>query len=221
MAPRPINYSQFLFNEGNFLVSSKSKPTEPMLPDTISDADYVQKLQRGQTEAFEALIRRHEKTIFNLVYRMLNDYDEAAETAQEVFLSAYRAIGQFRGDANFSTWLYRIALNHATTRRKSMNTRQQRNVPIDNTEPMSDPHPGPAESMEKKEIRETVQRALNSLSDDDAAVILLRGLQDVPYEEVARVLEVPVGTVKSRLHRARQALKSELASYFYAGRKAV
>jgi len=132
-------------------VNPKSKPIEPMLTDSISDAEYVQKLQRGQSDAFEALIRRHEKTIFNLVYRMLGDYDEAAETAQEVFLSAYRAIGQFRGDANFSTWLYRIALNHATTRRKSMNTRQQRNVSIDNTEPMIDPHPGPAESMEKKE----------------------------------------------------------------------
>jgi len=82
-----------------------------MQSDSISDAEYVQKLQRGQADAFEALIRRHEKTIFNLVYRMLGDYDEAAETAQEVFLSAYRAIGQFRGDANFSTWLYRIALN--------------------------------------------------------------------------------------------------------------
>ena len=152
---------------------------------------------------------------------MLGDYDDAAETAQEVFLSAYRAIGQFRGDANFSTWLYRIALNHATTRRKTMNTHHQRQVPIENTEPLSDPQPGPAESMEKKEIRETVQRALNSLSADDATVILLRDLQDVSYDEVARVLEVPVGTVKSRLHRARQALKSELASYFYAGRKAV
>ena len=202
-------------------MNPKSNPTETMLSDSITDAEYVQKLQRGQTDAFEELIRRHEKTIFNLVFRMLGDYDEAAETAQEVFLSAYRAIGQFRGDSNFSTWLYRIALNHATTRRKSMNTRNQRHVPLESTEPMSDPQPGPAESMEKKEIRETVQRALNSLSDDDASVILLRDLQDVPYEEVARVLDVPVGTVKSRLHRARQALKSELASYFYAGRKAV
>lgn len=199
----------------------QSKPPEPMLSDSISDAEYVEKLQRGQSDAFEILIRRHEKTIFNLVYRMLGDYDEAAETAQEVFLSAYRAIGQFRGDANFSTWLYRIAVNHATTRRKTISLRHQRNVALDNTEQMSDPHPGPAESMEKKEIRETVQRALNNLSDDDAAVILLRDLQDVPYEEVARVLELPVGTVKSRLHRARQALKSELATYFYAGRKAV
>ena len=202
-------------------MNPKSNTSEPMVSEAISDAECVRKLQRGETDAFETLIRRHQKTIFNLVYRMLGDYDEAAEISQEVFLSAYRAIGNFRGDANFSTWLYRIALNHATTRRKSLNTRQQRSVPIENTEPASDPHPGPAESMEKKEIRQRVQQALNRLDPDDAAVILLRDLQDVPYEEVARVLEIPIGTVKSRLHRARLALKSELASYFYAGRKAV
>jgi RNA polymerase sigma-70 factor (ECF subfamily) len=192
-----------------------------MASDSTSDADYVRRLQRGETEAFEMLVRRHEKTIFNLVYRMLGDYDEAAEVSQEVFLSAYRAIGQFRGDANFSTWLYRIALNHTSTRRKTLIRRQQRNVAIEDTEPVRDLQPGPAETMEKKEIRERVQRALNSLEQDDATVILLRDLQDIPYEEVARLLEIPVGTVKSRLHRARQALKSQLASYFYAGRKAV
>jgi len=198
-----------------------SNPSEPMVSAAISDAECVQNLQRGQTDAFEILIRRHEKSIFNLVYRMLGDYDEAAEVSQEAFLSAYRAIGTFRGESNFSTWLYRIALNHATTRRKSLNTRQQRNVSLENTEPVSDPHPGPAETMEKKEIRERVQQALNNLEPDDATVILLRDLQDVSYEEVARVLEIPIGTVKSRLHRARQALKAELATYFYAGRKAV
>jgi RNA polymerase sigma-70 factor (ECF subfamily) len=192
-----------------------------MVSEATSDAECVQKLQRGETDAFETLIRRHEKTIFNLIYRMLGDYDEAAEISQETFLSAYRAIGNFRGEANFSTWLYRIALNHATTRRKTLSTRQQRNIPIENTEPISDPHAGPAESMEKKEIRDRVQQALNSLEPDDAAVILLRDLQDVSYEEVSRVLEIPVGTVKSRLHRARQSLKSKLAPYFYAGRKAV
>lgn len=199
----------------------QSNSSDPMASDSISDAEYVRRLQRGETEAFEMLVRRHEKTIFNLVYRMLGDYDEAAEISQEVFLSAYRAVGQFRGDANFSTWLYRIALNHTSTRRKSLSRRQQRNVAIEDTEPARDPQPGPAESMEKKEIREHVQHALNSLEPDDATVILLRDLQDIPYEEVARLLEIPVGTVKSRLHRARQALKSQLSSYFYAGRKAV
>jgi len=202
-------------------VAQQSNIPDPMASDSISDADYVRRLQRGETEAFEMLVRRHEKTIFNLVYRMLGDYDEAAEVSQEVFLSAYRAIGQFRGDANFSTWLYRIALNHTSTRRKTLIRRQQRNVAIEDTEPVRDLQPGPAETMEKKEIRERVQRALNNLEPDDATVILLRDLQDIPYEEVARLLEIPVGTVKSRLHRARQALKSQLASYFYAGRKAV
>lgn len=189
--------------------------------DSISDAECVRRIQRGETELFEILVRRHEKAIFNVVYRMLGDYDDAAETAQEVFLSAYRAIGQFRGDANFSTWLYRIALNHASTRRKSTNSRQRRLVPIDDTELVDDVELGPAETLEKKEIRQRVQRALNELQPEDAMVILLRDLQDIAYEDVARVLNIPVGTVKSRLHRARQALKARLTAYFRAGRKAV
>ena len=193
-----------------------------MVSESISDADCVRRIiQRGETDAFEILVRRHEKTIFDLVYRMLGDYDDAAEVSQEVFLSAYRAIGQFRGDANFSTWLYRIALNHATTRRRSISSRHQKTVPIDDMEPLSDPELGPAETLERKEIRERVQLALNKLEPDDATMILLRDLQDISYDEVARVLEIPVGTVKSRLHRARQALKTQLATYFCAGRKAI
>lgn len=195
--------------------------SEPMASDATSDTACVRRLQRGDTIAFEILVRRHEKAVFNLLYRMLGDYDDAAETAQEVFLSAYRAIGQFRGDANFSTWLYRIALNHAITRRKSTITRQRRVVPIAGTDIIDETQLGPAESLEKKELRERVQRALNDLAPEDAAVILMRDLQDIPYEDVARVLKVPVGTVKSRLHRARQALKARLAVYFRAGRKAV
>lgn len=189
--------------------------------DSISDAECVRRIQRGETETFEILVRRHEKAIFNLVYRMLGDYDDAAEIAQEVFLSAYRAIGQFRGDANFSTWLYRIALNHASTRRKSTSLRQRRLVPIDDTELVDNVELGPAETLEKKELRQRVQRALNELQPEDAMVILLRDLQDIAYEDVARVLNIPVGTVKSRLHRARQALKARLTAYFPTARKAI
>ena len=192
-----------------------------MASESISDAACVRRLQRGDVNAFEILVRRHEKAIFNLVYRMLGDYDDAAETSQEVFLSAYRAIGQFRGDANFSTWIYRIALNHAITRRKNTSLRQKRFVSIDGTDMTDDAQIGPAETLEKKELRERVQRALNELDPEDATVILLRDLQDIPYEDIARVLKIPVGTVKSRLHRARQALKARLAAYFRAGRKAI
>jgi RNA polymerase sigma-70 factor (ECF subfamily) len=192
-----------------------------MMADGISDAECVRRVQRGEADAFETLVRRHEKTIFNLIYRMLGDTEEAAEVSQEVFLSAFRAAGQFRGDANFSTWLYRIAINHASTRRKTLNSRQRKVVPIESADSLHDPEPGPLELLEKQEIREKVQFALNQLEPDDAAVILLRDLQDVSYNEVAQVLEIPVGTVKSRLHRARQALKSRLQSYFCAERKAV
>ena len=187
----------------------------------IGDAECVRRVQQGDTDSFEILVRRHQRTIFNLVYRLLGDYDEAAEVAQEVFLSAYKSIGQFRGDANFSTWLYRIGLNHASTRRKSLNSTQQHHVPLDGTEVIADGAVDPAKSFEHKEIQQRVQQALNSLDPADARIILLRDLQDVSYEDVAEMLDIPVGTVKSRLHRARQALKATLAPYFQANRKAL
>jgi RNA polymerase sigma-70 factor, ECF subfamily len=191
-----------------------------MLAEGIGDAECVRRVQRGDTDSFEVLVRRHEKAIFNLVYRLLGNYDEAAEVAQEVFLSAFKSIHQFRGEANFSTWLYRIGLNHASTRRKSLNSTQRRYLPLDGTEVIADSAVDPAKSMEHKEIQQRVQQALNSLDPKDARIILLRDLQDVPYEDVAEMLDIPVGTVKSRLHRARQALKTSLAPYFYANRKA-
>jgi RNA polymerase sigma-70 factor (ECF subfamily) len=136
-----------------------------------------------------------------------------------VFLSAYKSIGQFRGAANFSTWLYRIGLNHASTRRKSLNNTRRRHVALDGAEVVADGAADPARSFEHKEIQQRVQEALNGLEPDDARIILLRDLQDVPYEDVAELLDIPVGTVKSRLHRARQALKTNLAPYFQAIRK--
>jgi RNA polymerase sigma-70 factor, ECF subfamily len=186
----------------------------------IGDAECVRRVQKGDTDSFEILVRRHQRAIFNLVYRLLGDYDEAAEVAQEVFLSAYKSIGQFRGASNFSTWLYRIGLNHASTRRKSLNNAQQRYVPLNGTEAIADSAVDPAKSFEHKETQHRVQQALNGLDPEDARIILLRDLQDVPYEQVAEMLDIPVGTVKSRLHRARQALKANLAPYFQANRKA-
>ena len=191
-----------------------------MFAEGIGDAECVRRVQQGDTDSFEVLVRRHEKAIFNLVYRLLGNYDEAAEVAQEVFLSAFRSIHQFRGEANFSTWLYRIGLNHASTRRKSLQTSQQRHIPLDGTEVIADGAVDPAKSVEHKEIQQRVQQALNSLDPEDARIVLLRDLQDIPYQDVAEMLDIPVGTVKSRLHRARQALKTSLAPYFHANRKA-
>ena len=190
-----------------------------MLPEGISDAECVKLVQQGDTGCFETLVRRHQKATFNLVYRLLGDYDEAAEVAQEVFLSAYRSIDRFRGDANFSTWLYRIAFNHASTRRKTLKIYQQRFVPLDGVEVTGESSADPVKALEQREAQEHVQQALNTLNREDALIILLRDLQDVPYDQVAAILEIPVGTVKSRLHRARKALKSKLDSQFYPKRK--
>jgi RNA polymerase sigma-70 factor, ECF subfamily len=189
-----------------------------MVFEGISDQECVRRLQRGEVEAFEVLVRRHQKTIFNLVYRVLGDYQEAAEISQEVFLSAYRSVRQFRGDASFSTWLYRIALNHASTRRKSIASWQKQTVPLDVVDPVSDQRLEPGQAMEQKETQQRVQQALNSLEPHDAMIILLRDLRGVHYDEVAQILDIPLGTVKSRLHRARQALKLQLAPYLTEGR---
>ena len=184
-----------------------------------SDRESIRRVQAGETDAFENLILRHEKTIFNLLYHRLGDYDEAADAAQEVFLSAFRSINQFRGESRFSTWLYRIAVNHAKNRWKSTAASRQRIVPLEVPDSEGDggllstiPHPGldPAQEAERGEMREQIQRGLNGLKADDAMIILLHDLQEVPYEEIARILAIPMGTVKSRLHRARLALKERL-----------
>ncbi len=188
-----------------------------------SDWEWVQRVQGGETDAFEALVRRHEKMIFNLLYRWLGDYHEATDTAQEVFLSAYRSIKSFRGESSFSTWLYRIAINQAKNRRKNLITSQQRMVALEILDPEGDggpvaslPHPGPdpAQAAEQQEVHDRVQQGINSLKSNDAMIILLHDLLDVSYEEIAKVLDISLGTVKSRLHRARQALKARLAPYY-------
>src|ERR1044071_253909 len=134
---------------GNLFLKRESNTSDEVVAETISDADCVRRIHEGEIAAFEVLVRRHQKAIFNLLYRMLGDYDEAAEISQEAFLSAYRSIGQFRGDANFSTWLYRIALNHASTRRRTLIKWQQRTVPIETTEAVSERDIDPAESIEQ------------------------------------------------------------------------
>jgi RNA polymerase sigma-70 factor (ECF subfamily) len=192
-----------------------------------TDWEWVQRVQNGEIDAFETLVQRHQKPIFNLLYRWLGDMDEAADAAQEVFLAAYRAIQEFRGDALFSTWLYRIAVNQAMNRRKRLAADQSRRAALEQNEseelrdPLADlPHPGPnpAQEAEQKEIHAHVQQGLNTLQEEEALIILLHDFQGLSYEEIARILKVPVGTVKSRLHRARLALKIKLAPYYDSSR---
>ena len=183
----------------------------------ISDWECVQKVQSGDANAFAVLVQRHERRIFNLLYRWLGNYEEAADVGQDVFLAAFRAIKRFRGESSFGTWLYRIGVNHAKNRQKGLALARKRREEAEHSDPPDASTSDPAEEVEQREIHEFVQLGLNDLPDDDALIIVLHDLQEVRYEEIATMLDVPLGTVKSRLHRARLALKDKLSSRF--GRK--
>jgi RNA polymerase sigma-70 factor (ECF subfamily) len=188
-----------------------------------SEWQIVQKIQAGQVNDFEALVKKHEKPVFNFLFRFLGDYHDAEEVAQEVFLAAYRSISQFRGESRFSTWLYRIAINQARNRKKKLNLFLRRNISMDPVEDgsadspivqLKNPGPDPENEYNQKEIQRIVQKEIHLLKPDEAAVILLNDLEERSYQEISEILDIPVGTVKSRLHRARIALKDRLAPYF-------
>ena len=184
------------------------------------DAGFVARCQRGETEAFSVLVRRHQKKMLNIAYRMIGDYDEACDVVQEAFLSAYRAIGKFRGDARFSTWLCGIVLNHSRSHIKWKATRLRREAgslddPVKSedgaflNEPRSQEE-SVVERLEKREREAKVQECIGSLDGEQREVLVLRDIQGFSYEEIGVMLKLPEGTVKSRLFRARNALKDDL-----------
>ncbi len=184
------------------------------------DHEHVMLCQRGDPDAFEALVRRHQKKMLNIAYRMTGDYEDACDVVQEAFLSAYRTIKKFRGEAKFSTWLYGIVVNHARnrirhTRSKAYHEAASLDDPPD--ENRGAPLPEPAsretsavEGMMRKEIQEKVQACIGGLDEEYREVLVLRDIQGFSYDEIALMLKIPDGTVKSRLSRARSALKEDL-----------
>jgi len=188
----------------------------------------VQKVQAGQVKYFEELIKKHEKPVFNFLFRFLGNYHDAEEVAQEVFLAAYRSISQFRGESRFSTWLYRIAINQAKNKEKNLNLSLQRNISIDpvandsgdnSVLQVPNPGPDPENQQNQKEIQRIVQKEIHLLNPDEAVIILLNDFEERSYDEISNLLDIPVGTVKSRLHRARMVLKRRLEPYFTYSRE--
>ena len=164
-----------------------------------SDPDLVHRFQQGQERAFALLMERHERRVYNLAYRMLGNPEDARDATQDAFLACFRHLSRFRGDSAFSTWLHRIALNACyDALRKRRDTTSLDDLPV---EPM------PATDHADRAAAATdVQRALLAVRPDFRAVLVMHELQDLPLEEIAETLELPVGTVKSRLHRGRVAL---------------
>jgi RNA polymerase sigma-70 factor (ECF subfamily) len=181
------------------------------------DLEYVVLCQKGDTEAFDVLVERHQKKMLNIAYRMLGDYAEACDVAQEAFLAAYKSIKKFKAEAKFSTWLYRIVVNYSKNRLKQLRSIAKReSVSIDDfgerkaegalcQSAANDTNPGA--QMEQRERETQVQKCITSLDEEYREVLVLRDIQGLSYEEIKDILKIPDGTVKSRLSRARNALK--------------
>ena len=178
------------------------------------DLPLVVRARAEDTEAFEALVRKHQGWVFTLAYRMLGDRADAEEVAQEIFLKAYRGLGRFKGDARFSTWLYRIATNHCLNHLESRRRRVGSHTnPGHLVERVSDPAPRPDQVVEQADVRHLVQQALLRLTPEHRGILVLREIQGLSYEEIGELLGLESGTVRSRLHRARMELKERLNPY--------
>lgn len=182
-------------------------------PETI----WVEATQRGDSRAFNRLVMEWERAIYNLARRMLGNEAEAEEATQEIFLSAYRHIHQFRLGARFSTWLYRIAVNHCISqlRRRSRRVYVSLDDPLDTGDPPPVPlqlqsPPGHETELFRAESQRQVRSALKLLSPDHRAVVELKFYQDLTFEQIAEIVACPVGTVKSRFYAGLNILKDRL-----------
>ncbi len=183
-----------------------------------TDSQLVRRVQKGDKGAFDILVLKYQHKIVNLVMRYVRDPEQAMDISQEAFIKAYRALPRFRGDSAFYTWLYRIAVNTAKNHLAA-----QRRRPMDIELDLQDPEQfdlharlketdTPEAVMISREMQETVEQAIRSLPDDLRTAIILRELDGMSYEEIAETMECPVGTVRSRIFRARDAISKKVGS---------
>ena len=181
-----------------------------------SDQQLVERVQAGDKAAFDLLVRKYQHRVLKLVSRFVSDAAEAEDVAQEAFLKAYRALASFRGDSAFYTWLYRIAINTAKNALVS-----NRRRPVDFDLDLQDPEQydrharlkegdTPEGVLLTEEIRSVVEKAMEQLPEDLRTAIVLRELEGLSYEEIAEAMDCPVGTVRSRIFRAREAIDRKL-----------
>jgi RNA polymerase sigma-70 factor (ECF subfamily) len=173
----------------------------------------VDRLRAGEARAFEELVRAYQHRVFGVAVRMLGTAAEAEDLAQEVFLRVHRAVADFRGEAKLSTWLYAIASRLCLTRLGSSERRFARQGE-ETLARLANGHADPAATLERSELEAALHRAIAELPEERRIVVVLRDLEGLAYEEIAVALELPVGTVRSRLHRARMDLKEKLERFF-------
>ncbi|HEX9876489.1 MAG TPA: RNA polymerase sigma factor RpoE [Gammaproteobacteria bacterium] len=192
--------------------SAVQRPTT----DRASDLALVKRVQQGDRSAFDLLVVKYQHKILKLIMRYVRDSSEALDVAQEAFLKAYRAVRSFRGDSAFYTWLYRIAINTAKNHVVAA-SRRPTYYDLD----LQDSEQGeifaklkdidtPERLTLSEELRQTVNKAINELPEDLRTAILLREIEGMSYEEIAQTMECPVGTVRSRIFRAREAIDKRI-----------
>lgn len=181
------------------------------------DEALVQGLQRGSEEAYEMLIVRFQQPVFSLVCRLTGDVTDASDIVQEVFLKIFRSIGSFRGQSRLRTWIYRITVNEACNHRRWFCRHQRQEVGMGDEErgrsfeeTLSDCGRSPFELVSDEERRTLLEEALAKVNPKFRAAVVLRDIEDLSYEEIASVLEISLGTVKSRILRGREALRKIL-----------
>lgn len=181
---------------------------------SADDQRLIAECLQGHTAAFGGLVRRYQERLFHSVYRLLENAEDAQDVVQEAFLSAYQSLGTFKGDSLFFTWLYRIAVNTAI----SLKRKRRAMVSMEtggNGEPTREPidrsvDTQPGHALEQAEQGRRVHQALNRLSTEHRAVLIMKDMEGHKYETMAEILQVPIGTIRSRLHRARLELRELL-----------
>ena len=180
--------------------------------DAADAPQFLERLRVGDARAFEELVAAHQHRVFGVALRMLGNASEAEEIAQEAFLRAHRSLAEFRGDSRLSTWLYaivsRLCLNRlASSDRKAVAHGEEILLRV------ADPRGGPEADAERSELESALHHAIAELSEERRVVVILRDFEGLAYEEIATVLSLELGTVRSRLHRARMDLKDKLERF--------
>jgi RNA polymerase sigma-70 factor (ECF subfamily) len=188
----------------------------------VEEAAIVAELKSGSEEAYAWLIQRYHQPIYSLVYRMVNDPADAADTTQEVFLKVFRGMKHFNGEASLKTWMYRIAIHEASNQRRWWFRHKRRETAIEPPEKpgqlslkntLAAEGASPFDSVAQQEVAAKVEQELRQVPEPYRTAVILRDIEELSYEEIAEVLNISLGTVKSRLTRGREALKKRLTAY--------
>ena len=207
--PRVTALTQPLFDRSHTIASTDvANSVDP-------DRELVERWRQGEPEAFAALVRRHQRRVFGVLVRMLGSREEAEDATQDTFLNLHRHGHRFRHESRFSTFVYRVAVNAALNRRRSLGRRRAHTDAFQEAQTLQPSRPptelDPERALAEEELRGRLQRELLALPESLRAPVVLFDVEGLSYGEIAEVLDVAEGTVKSRIHRARQTLRSRLA----------